>query len=217
MGRDYRRERSGINAQAAQNIRRAALDYEAPKLLLVMISQLNGGYTTQGTSHQEEAGIIPVFHYPRVYLSTPSPTPTPAPLAPPDAYEPDDILAQAASVDVGGSLQIHTLSHMGDVDVVSFEAVEGFDYLIETLNLDPDVNTVIYLLNEDGDELAAGDDSAEDSSSRISWTAPQSGIYYVKIKQRGGSAYAPSRSPGQAAPVLISREADDDGRAIRVL
>jgi len=127
-------------------------------------------------------------------------------------------LAQATSIDVGGSPQIHTLSSAGDIDFVSFEAVEGFEYIIETFDLGSDVDIVIRLLDEDGDELATDDDSSGDPASRLEWIAHQDGIYYVVVEQQGGAAQVPSssRGPGLAAPVLAPQRLKGDVRAYSI-
>jgi hypothetical protein len=100
-----------------------------------------------------------------------------------DSYEPDDSIAQASSIDTDGTYQSHTLHVTVDVDYVAFLADEGVEYTIETGNLEGDCDTVIYLYDEDGTELDYDDDSGEQSlASRLVWTAPDSGIYYVAVE-----------------------------------
>jgi len=122
-------------------------------------------------------------------LATATPTtPVPTPLSQlpepgPDPYEPDDSIANAAPIATDGSLQLRNLHTMGNHDYLSFEAVEGMAYTIETLNLGPEIDTIIYLYDDQDQEIARNDDGTEEPlASRIVWVAPSSGIYYVKIR-----------------------------------
>lgn len=113
-------------------------------------------------------------------------TPTPSPVATTDSREPDDTIAQARSITTDAAPQAHNLHVEADRDYVFFEAQEGIAYTIETLNLGWDIDTVIYLYDSHGNELARDDDSAEEPpASRILWIAPSTGTYYVMIRDVG--------------------------------
>lgn len=75
-----------------------------------------------------------------------------------------------------------------DVDWFQFEAWAGEEYVIQTLNLAGNADTVLVLYDVDGaTELARDDSSGEGRASRIRWTAHEDGMYYVKAyRERGG-------------------------------
>jgi hypothetical protein len=72
---------------------------------------------------------------------------------------------------------------------MSFTAAAGGTYTIETGNLGPDCDTVLYLYASDGaTQLAIDDDNGgEPLASRIDWTAPADGTYFVRAQQYGDS------------------------------
>jgi len=109
-----------------------------------------------------------------------------------DEYEPDNTLHQANTIAVNEEPQAHTLSPANDIDYITFWAMEGVEYTIETFDLGGDVDTVIDLLDSDGNLVASDDDSGEeDRASRLVWTAPQYASYYVRIKSYNGSSGSP--------------------------
>lgn len=125
---------------------------------------------------------------------TPSPvpgtlTPTPMPPSPvlgADAYEPDNTIAEAQPITIDRTIRPHNLHIQGDHDYVSFVAQGGTAYIIETSNLGSSIDTIIYLYDANGNELAHDDDGAEQSlASRLVWIAPRSGIYYVMTRDLG--------------------------------
>jgi hypothetical protein len=74
----------------------------------------------------------------------------------------------------------HTYYPAGDVDYVAFNAVAGNTYVLETVNLTNGADTILDLLAPDGKQvLATSDDHAQMKSSRIVWTAPYSGKFYL--------------------------------------
>ncbi len=106
-----------------------------------------------------------------------------------DPYEPDDTPAQATGIGSDGTRQTHTFHTTTDVDFVSFVAREGQRYTIQTGDLQSGCDTTIYLYDVAGFELEYDDDAGEDSvASRIVWTAPSTGVHYVKIRDFSGRA-----------------------------
>ncbi len=117
-----------------------------------------------------------------------------------DQYEPDSSRAEASEI-VTGESQTHNLHIAGDGDWVYFEAEEGMTYIIETAKLGGDIDTIIYLYDEEGNELASDDDKGgEPLASRLEWTATQDGILKISVRDlRGGSA-----GPGTEYDISLS-------------
>jgi len=108
------------------------------------------------------------------------------------------------------------LETKGDIDVFLFPAEAGYEYTIETEDLSAGMDTIIDLLSPDGASvIASDDDSGTGTASRISWTAPAGGTYFVRVKGKddavtGGYALVVSRrgygddhgnSPADATPI----------------
>ena len=101
----------------------------------------------------------------------------------PDPFEPDDTCAQASFIRVNGSPQRHNFHVSTDMDWVKFRANAGETYIIETMDLDNRADTVLVLVAPDCTTwLALDDDSGVGLASRIEWTAPASGTYYVLVQ-----------------------------------
>jgi len=99
-----------------------------------------------------------------------------------DEYEPDDTMAEASEILVG-TPQTHSIHVPRDEDWVFFRAEEGETYAIETSDLRGETDTIIYLYDEDAQELAQNDDGGRESlASRIVWSADYTGILYVMVR-----------------------------------
>jgi hypothetical protein len=125
--------------------------------------------------------------------TVPSPTPpTPSPEPAADPYEPDDSIEEAQPITTDGVPHVHNLHVRRDHDYVHFEAYEGTAYTMETSDLGGDVDTIVYLYDTEGNELAYADDGAQEPlASRIVWIAPSSGTYYVMIRDLGEESAGP--------------------------
>ncbi len=85
---------------------------------------------------------------------------------------------------------IHNFRTAGDLDWMFFTAVAGQAYVVNTLYLDPNADTQLFLYASDGATLLASDDDGGGGlASRIYWVAPASGTYYVLARQVDGSAF----------------------------
>jgi hypothetical protein len=139
----------------------------------------------------------------------------------PDAsLEPDNSLAQARGVAVG-SKEKHAFCVAGDEDWIFFQANAGSSYRIETLNLTSGTDTILYLYNSNGTQLASNDDSGGTLASLIDYAPSTSGNYYVRSIQFGAngstgfqydlkiSAIAPP-PPGN---LLVNASFDNDANA----
>jgi hypothetical protein len=98
-----------------------------------------------------------------------------------DEYEPDDSPALATRIELGET-QRHNRHVAGDEDWISFQAEAGSTYVIEASRLGDQADTVVYLYDGQGNELALDDDGGdEDRASRLRWTAPDTGLFFVKV------------------------------------
>ncbi|HKY31147.1 MAG TPA: PPC domain-containing protein [Candidatus Polarisedimenticolia bacterium] len=108
-----------------------------------------------------------------------------------DASEVNDGIAAATPLAVGGGAVAATFfsdpdgdgAGQSDADYYVFSASQGAVYAAETLGLLSDANTQIELLDTDGSSVLAlnNDRAAGNESSLITWTAPATGDYYLRV------------------------------------
>ncbi len=106
---------------------------------------------------------------------------------PPDGYEEDDLPSLAAALLVGEAQTHDFCDDAGDW--VTFTAEVGDLYTLTTSAWGQRADTILELYGRDGTTLlAANDDCAgsTDYSSCLSWRAPASGVYYVRLANRAG-------------------------------
>jgi uncharacterized repeat protein (TIGR01451 family) len=118
-----------------------------------------------------------------------------------DVYEPDDVYANALLIPTDGTVRMRSFEVIADKDWMRFEALAGHVYTITTSRLGAAVDTVLSLYAKDGSTLLAeNDDAAPDAdvdnpnASRIVWTAPESGVYFVRVTHFD-PAYDPHTAP----------------------
>lgn len=100
-----------------------------------------------------------------------------------DSYEDDDTVSMAGTLTVGQEAQLHNFCPAGDVDWVKFNAVANTTYALETLNLGDEADTVLCIYDSSGAiQIACDDDSGSGYGSRISWQAPVSDLYTLRVK-----------------------------------
>lgn len=100
-----------------------------------------------------------------------------------DAYEPDGTFGQAKAITVGAGAQAHTLFPAGDHDWVTFDALSGTSYVLETTLSGPvQADTVLTLYAADGTTVLAENDDWDDSLSRIDWTASGDQTVYLMAR-----------------------------------
>ena len=105
-----------------------------------------------------------------------------------DAYESDDESDAAKPISLDEA-QARNFDRMGDQDWVTFTAQGLVEYIIETTDLGPAADTYLYLYDTDATTLlAANDDYGGSLASRIEWTAPVTGTYYLLVKHWSPSA-----------------------------
>ncbi len=101
-----------------------------------------------------------------------------------DTYEPDNTRDEAVPIEVDGDGQAHTFHGAcgGDVDWVTFEAIAGARYTIRTSNLTGGNDTVLRLVDEDGNEKGFDDDSSDSyPASQFDWVADEGGTYFIEV------------------------------------
>ncbi|MCO6450764.1 MAG: pre-peptidase C-terminal domain-containing protein, partial [Caldilineales bacterium] len=133
----------------------------------------------------------------------------------PDDFEGDDAPPNATDSLPTGAEQTHDFCPLGDQDWVKFPAVSGQLYVIETYDLEEDADTKICLLAANGTtQLACDDDGGGGLASRLRWTAPSSGDFYVRVENRNPNYSGPTT----AYQLAINQgetldEWEDDGSA----
>lgn len=104
-----------------------------------------------------------------------------------DEFEVDDSPAEASTL-LPGLRQDHTFNRDGDEDWAQISVIAGRQYTIYTSQLDLNVDTILEIYGSDTLTLLAdNDDGGVDLSSRVIYTATQTGVNYVKVYQFGGS------------------------------
>lgn len=99
-----------------------------------------------------------------------------------DEFEGDDVVAQAKVIPLG-KVQLHTFDKVEDSDWVKFTATAGMTYSMHTFDLEAASDTQLALYSSNGTTLLASNDDYGDSlASRIEWTAPASGTYYLQVR-----------------------------------
>ncbi len=100
-----------------------------------------------------------------------------------DVYEEDDISGQAGFI-FSDESQEHNFHHNLDDDWVKFYAVEDEFYAVET-TAEENCDTFIEIYDTDGKtRLIPKNDKSPGIKNRIEkWKCPETGIYYVKIRQ----------------------------------
>ncbi len=84
----------------------------------------------------------------------------------------------------------HLFDIAGDEDWTAFTAKAGRTYSIRTQALASGVDTVLQVYAADGvTELGKDDNGGGGKASHLIWTAPESGVYHVRVSQAAGSAY----------------------------
>ncbi|MDP2181372.1 MAG: carboxypeptidase regulatory-like domain-containing protein [Actinomycetota bacterium] len=119
---------------------------------------------------------------------------TPAFVLEADSYEPDNVPGSADAITLAET-QSRTLYPRGDVDWVSFDAIEGTTYDLRTLSDgDDEVDTYMYLYDSDATTVIdRNDDSSGSLFSRIFWTADETKTVYLKVRHfdsQGTGMYA---------------------------
>ena len=112
-----------------------------------------------------------------------------------DSFEPDDGTSSAPLLELD-SVQQHDFCGSArapfDVDVAQLNIDNSGRYLIETFDLAPNADTIIEILNDQGNQIASNDDyQAESTASQIVVDlAP--GTYFVRVSSNLEQLFGPS-------------------------
>jgi murein DD-endopeptidase MepM/ murein hydrolase activator NlpD len=110
-------------------------------------------------------------------------------LCPADAVEPDDDYFAARSVVAEGEVESRLFDIAGDEDWFYLEVEGERTYIIETVNLAPNVDTVLELFSRDAQtRLAVSDNRRNSLASYMEWTSAQDNVYFVRVSSGGNSA-----------------------------
>jgi hypothetical protein len=110
----------------------------------------------------------------------------------PDGFEGDNLPQQATSVLPIGADLLHDFCPAADVDWTKFQAMAGQLYVIETYDLEADADTRVCIFGNDGaTQLACDDDGGGGLASRLRWTAPAAGDYYVRVENMAAGTSGP--------------------------
>ncbi|MCE2527502.1 MAG: PPC domain-containing protein [Actinomycetia bacterium] len=99
-----------------------------------------------------------------------------------------DLAVGATAVGVGETVR-GVLDYPDDVDVFVLEAVEGELYEID-VTLGTLTDSIVTVNDSDGFELAWNDDYEGSLASRVGWTAPSTGDYYIQVLGYGEGSYS---------------------------
>jgi len=98
-----------------------------------------------------------------------------------DSYEGDNAINSAREIKLD-EVQTHNFTQISDQDWLKFTAQADESYLIQTVNLDLAADTTLTLYDIDQTTvITSNDDFSGTLASAISWVAPKSGVYYLKV------------------------------------
>ncbi|HEM62557.1 MAG TPA: hypothetical protein ENO24_09715 [Chloroflexi bacterium] len=108
-----------------------------------------------------------------------------------DRYEPDDGIEDATNIRAGDS-QRHSMHIAGDQDWLSLEVEAGVTYVVASHALGEEMDTVLFLYDESGQEWARDDDGGDQPrASRLSWRAEQTGTVYLMVQHHKEDSAGP--------------------------
>jgi parallel beta-helix repeat protein len=135
-----------------------------------------------------------------------------------DAYEQDDVCAQASLLTTDGTVQQHTFHDSADEDWAHFTVTSGITYVLQAASTSPGADLVLELYDACGGNLE-GTDDAFGNDARLIFTAPSDGEYYVRTLNHEPTVYGPGvtyelsvRLQSSDGVVLIVAGHDDNYR-----
>ena len=75
------------------------------------------------------------------------------------------------------------------MDYFLFDATAGRTYRVNTSHPTDGMDSLLYLIGRDGQEIVAVDDNAAgETNARIVWTCPETGIYFLMVRHAQATA-----------------------------
>ncbi len=112
---------------------------------------------------------------------------------PPDPFEPDNTCSSANAIVPDGTTQNHTFHAAGDLDWVRFQATAGVRYVITGRHTGPLADIMTGLYNGCNDPNPVQDDDFGNDTI-LTWTAPATGVYYLRLANHDANAFGPQAS-----------------------
>jgi hypothetical protein len=108
-----------------------------------------------------------------------------------DDYEDDDNATGATVLSIDDIPQPHTFHDHGDTDWIKFHGLAGKAYIIRAENLAYNCDVKLDIVDDAGDAVAPDpiDAGSYGTSEAYQWLCPNSGVYYLKLRQRNNSDY----------------------------
>ena len=89
----------------------------------------------------------------------------------------------ASPIEADGVLITACIEDAGDMDYFLFHATAGRTYRINTSHPTEEMDSILYLIEPDGQGILAVDDnSGGETNARIVWTCTESGIYFLMVR-----------------------------------
>lgn len=89
----------------------------------------------------------------------------------------------ATPMEADGVLLTACIEDAGDMDYFLFHATAGRTYRIGTSHPTEEMDSILYLIEQDGQGILAVDDnSGGESNARIVWTCTESGIHFLMVR-----------------------------------
>ncbi len=142
-----------------------------------------------------------------------------------DPHEPNDTAAQATDIAYGDVLSDADICPAGDVDYYAFSGSAG-DVIIADIDakaIGSDLDPYLYLYDTDGVTELTHNDDHDGLDSRIEYTLPADGTYYLKVREynhgsEGGPTYfytlsLNEYSGGDVGPLVYEGHTIDDDTA----
>ncbi len=118
-------------------------------------------------------------------------SPGPLTVQKPDAYEPDEDYTQASWISIGGVQEHHSIVPVGDQDWMKFQVdIAPNPVVIETSGISGDTRLWLYA-GLGNNQLAYNDDGGDGLFSRIAFTIPAPGVYYIKVDEYANNDLIP--------------------------
>ncbi len=105
-------------------------------------------------------------------------------------YEPNDLYDGAILINYGQGSITESFDTYQDEDWFRIDGFNGINYIIKTLDLAEDVDTILTVYNSDGITIINSDDNSGGGfSSLLSFTADQNDTYFIRVSKSSISSF----------------------------